>query len=250
MRCFDFTALALTVVLVAPTSANAVSPPDSAAVSASELLERARQARATWDEPFPGFTADLTICLDGESIRGTMSVSPDGKVELNVPEGKTREWALAQLRSEVMHRRARARPFGSEAEFAEPESSHPLGRLIRIKGDSLDSSYRVKGDQLLEVNRTMGDSKFSNQILATTKTPEGKYLPEVFSVTYWSTQSGHLMRTETFRVTWVRVGKFDLPGARMQVVSEENGVRVRRLELSNHKLSESGPVTADSAKAQ
>ena len=93
--------------------------------SASDLLERAREARATWDESFPGFTADLVILMDGEATQGEVRVSPKGEVDVDAPEGKAREWAREQLRSEVMHHLAGPSPFGSQAEFAEPAGEHP-----------------------------------------------------------------------------------------------------------------------------
>jgi Protein of unknown function (DUF3386) len=250
MRSFYLTALALAATYLVPTLAHSFSSPDDTTTPAKDLLERARDARATWDKTFPGFTADLTICMDGESVKGTVSVSPKGKIEVNAPEGKARDWATEQLRSEVMHRLAGPIVFNSGAEFAEPEGTHPLGRLIRLTGDRMESSYRIKGDQLLEVNRTMRGAKFSNKILATTRNAEGKYLPEAFSVTYWDAQSGALKKTETFYVTWTRIGRFDLPVSRTQVVSEGNTASVRRLELSHHKLSESGSGEAESAAAK
>jgi Protein of unknown function (DUF3386) len=212
--------------------------------SASDLLQRAREARATWDESFPGFTADLVILMDGEATHGEVRVSLKGVVDVDAPEGKAREWARAQLRSEVMHHLAEPSPFGSQAEFAEPAGDHPLGRLIRLSGDRLESSYRIQGDQFREINRTLQAEKFSIKVLLSARNAEGKDLPSVFTVTFWDARTGALKRAETFHVTYVRVGRFDLPASRTQVVSEDKAAPVRRLELSNHRLT--GRDDADS----
>ncbi|MBX6311706.1 MAG: DUF3386 family protein [Isosphaeraceae bacterium] len=204
--------------------------------SADDQLRRAREARATWDESFPGFTADLVIQMDSAATRGKVQVSPEGDVAVEAPEGQARAWAVEQLRSEVLHHRARPSPFGAQAEFAEPEGKHPLGRLIRLEGDRMGSSYRIAGDQIREVNRTMGGEKFSIKVLLSRKNAEGKYLPEVFTVTYWDAATGDLKKVETFSVSYIRLGRYDLPATRTQVVSEDKDAPVRRLELSNHRL--------------
>jgi len=212
--------------------------------SASDLLQRAREARATWDESFPGFTADLVILMDGEATKGKVRVSHEGEVDVDAPEGKAREWARGQLNSEVMHHLAGPSPFGSQAEFAEPAGVHPLGRLIRLSGDRLESSYRIQGDQIREINRTLRAEKFSIKVLLSARNAEGKDLPSVFTATFWDARTGALKRAETFHVTYVRVGRFDLPASRTQVVSEDKAAPVRRLELSNHRLT--GRDDADS----
>ncbi len=209
-------------------------------VPAGEMLRQAREARATWDATFPGFEADLSVRLDdAEPVTGTVRVAADGSLELELPEGEAHDWALRQLRSEVMHRIDRPSPFPSDAEFAsesEEDAQHPLGRLIRLSGDQFESSYRIKNNEMLEVNRSMGDSRFSNKVLLTEENEEGKSLPRVFTLTYWDTKTGALQRVETFSVTWARQGRFDLPATRVQVVSEDDSAAVHALELSNHRL--------------
>jgi hypothetical protein len=210
--------------------------------SATELMRQAREARATWDDAFPGFTADLAVMADDQSIRGRVTVSAQGKVELEGPAGPALQWAKERLQSDIMHRKADASPFTAEAEFAEEDGKNPLGRLIRIKDDKMSSSFRVREGQILEVNRTMRDTAFSIKVLVTEKNPEGKVLPSVFTVTYWDGQSRALQKVETYHVTSTRLGRYDLPGSTTQVISENKGAPVRRLVLSNHRLAGTSPA--------
>lgn len=213
--------------------------------SADEQLRRAHLARATWGPKFPGFTADVAVKGDGEAVRGTVDVSADGTVELDLPSGPAKDWARTQLRSIVMHRGLEG-PTELEpgATFLEPEGGHPLGRLIKLADGRMGSAYRVKGEEILEVNRTMKDKRFSNRILANRRNAEGKLLPLAYTVSHWDDASGKLERAEVFHATWTRVGHLDLPRTHTQIATSDGKSTVRRLELSDHRLKGSSPAAA------
>jgi hypothetical protein len=216
--------------------------------SADERLERAHRARAAWGPGFPGFTADLVVDVDGESVRGTVDVAPDGGVELDLPDGPARDWARAQLRSIVMHRGLDGPvELDPGATFLEPEESHPLGRLIQLADDRMGSAYRIRGDEILEVSRASRGARFTNRILANARNAEGKLLPLAYTVSHWDDASGKLDRVEVFHATWTRVGRLDLPKTHTQVVTSDAMSSVRRLELSGHRLK-GDPPASDGAK--
>jgi hypothetical protein len=205
--------------------------------SATECLRRARERRATWPEPFPGFSADLVVWMNGERTEGSIRIMPDGEVEVDAAEGESRQWATDQLRSEVTHLRAGPSPFSAEAEYGEAEGEHPPGRLVVATGDRFSSTYRIKGDRFREVSRTMGDTKFSIVTVVGTENAEGKHLPSVYTVTYWEAGTGRLNKVETFQAEFARVGVYDLPASRIQVVSQDGAALMRQMLLSNHVLS-------------
>jgi hypothetical protein len=231
----------LTLGEASPSTAADSPEPDSA----DAVLQRAHQARACWGPSFPGFTADIVVRGEQLRVSGKLDVSSDGTVTLDLPPGPPRDWASSQLRSLVMHRGLNG-PTELEpgAKFLEPESDHPLGRLIQLSDDRMGSAYRIKADQILEVNRTMGDRKFSNRILANTRNPEGKLLPLAFTVAYWNVATGKLERVETFHDTWTRVGHLDLPVTHTQITAADGTSSVKQLELSNHQLKPLSPQTA------
>ena len=204
--------------------------------SADEWLQRAHDARACWGPGFPGFTADIVVRGETQAVRGTVRVSPEGAVELDLPDGAAKDWAGSQLRSLVRHRGldgpTRLEPGAS---FAEPPTDHPLGRLIRLADDRMGSTYRIKDDEIREVNRTTGRGRFSNRILANVRNAEGKLLPLAYSVTYWD-DSGAVQWVEVVHDTWVRVGKLDLPRTHTQITSGDGKSPVWQMELSGHRL--------------
>jgi hypothetical protein len=229
-----------------------VSPPDVStsadhgSESADQVLQRAHDARANWGPNFPGFTADLTVRIDDRAVHGTVDVSPDGAIDLDLPSGPARDWAKSQLRSIVMHRGLNG-PTQLEpgASFLEPANDHPLGRLIKLPDGAMGSAYRIKGDEIREVNRTSKSNRFSDRILANQKNAEGKLLPLAYTVSYWDNATNELQKVETFHATWTRVGRLDLPKTHLQVKSEDGKTSVKELELSNHRLKESPSPSDD-----
>ncbi len=222
----------------------ALAAPARADDSADDVLERAHQARASWGPGFPGFTADVAVQGEGAEARGTLRVSPEGEVTLDLPEGPGRTWARSQLRSIVMHRGLDGPPHqdpGSSFAGTESEAdaeANPLGRLIRLSGDDSQSAYRIKGDEIKEVNRTMGKTRFTNVVLENTRNAENKLLPVAFMTSYFDAATGKLQRVETVQDSWVRVGKLDLPRSHTQITATDGKSQVRRLELSNHKVAD------------
>lgn len=237
MRCLaNATAAAVAMVLAgwsgwlpAAEEAPASDP------AAEKMMIAAHQARAGWDESFPGFSAELTVYMDGTKYEGTATVDADGGVEVVLPDEAARRWAGGQLESIAMHRFASVRDR-YDVSFADQVTTHPLGRLIRFHGGSTHSLYRIRDDLITEVHRTMDEVKFTITVTHVVRNAEGKYLPVHFNVCYWDRQSGQLKSTDDFEDGWRRVGRYDLPASRLLVRSSSEGRRVYQLQLDHHKL--------------
>ncbi|MBW3543232.1 MAG: DUF3386 family protein [Planctomycetes bacterium] len=205
--------------------------------SAEELMRRAHEARAEWGEGFPGFEADVVVSQDDTRVKGRLSVSADGELTLTLAEGLKDEQAVRRrLESLVQHRQA-----GGEREydvdFADESHSHPLGRLIRFNDDRLHSIYRVKGDVITEVHRTMGESRFTISVLDVSRNKQGKYLPHIYTVSFWDAKTGDLKDAFTTSNEWKAVGGFDLPSRILTVSTGNEAERhVDEIAIGNHKL--------------
>jgi hypothetical protein len=200
---------------------------------ATKLLAVARASRATWDN-FPGFTADLSVNLDGAVYKGTVAVDGSGKVKVTLADDAANKWALGQLRSVVSHRL-----IGDDRQtpcaFADDDVQHPLGRKIRVLNDELHSSYRIRGVEIVEVNRQMPASRFTITVLESTVNAEKKLLSTCYVVNTWD-KADALVSSQAFHQTWVRVGRFDLPGTETIVNAGSGALGARTLALTNHKL--------------
>jgi hypothetical protein len=203
--------------------------------AATKLLAAARAARATWTD-FPGASADLTVNLDGKVIKGQVKVNPRGKVEVTLSakgDDVTSRWAHGMLASVVGHRLG-----GSEADtpcvFADSNTKHPLGQLIRVIGDDFHSSYRIRDRQILVVNRQMKEGRFSIVVLENKQNAEKHYLPTSYVVNSWD--KAGLKSTTSFRLSWKRTGKYDLPVTLLVVSAHGEKMEARRIRLTNWKV--------------
>ena len=203
--------------------------------SASHVLQKAHEARATWNN-FPGFTADIIVNIDGVVQKGKATVSAKGKVDLSNVNLKDHPQVLRSVQSLVNHRLDSP---GSEAKASYPDDNlqHPAGRLIKDENDTLmAASYRVRGDVTYQVNRMMGVSRFVISIFSVYRNQEGKILPESYNYCFWN-GDGTLMSSTTVRDEWIRVGKYDLPAVYSSVNAEKDLLTNVRVEFTNHKLT-------------
>jgi hypothetical protein len=201
---------------------------------ATKLLADALAARANWDN-FPGFSADLSVNVEGKVASGKVEVSSKGKVVLKL-EGEGKDWAQATLASLVSHRMGGPPAKTPACAFPDEVADHPLGRAIRVVNDVYHSSYRILDRQVSEVNRRMGESRFTISVLKNHVNAEKKFLPSIYAVNTWDAKSGALKKSETHYNTWKRVGDFDLPLTVTVVTATEGKQVVRTIKLSNLAL--------------
>jgi len=234
----------LTFELPSAESKVATTPSAGAAgeISANETLERAREARAVWNN-FPGFKSHVQIRVDDEVAQGELVVDRSGDVALKGVSDSVKGWASQQLQLLIRHRLPA--PFSeSEVVFGD-DGKNPLGRLIKFEGDSAHSAYRVKDDVIREVNRSMGKMRFTISTLEVSRNAEGKYMPQTYSANYWDVASGKLTSNEAVLQSWVRVGPFDLPAEHVVVKSSDGTQKVLQITFSEHELTPAAAVSSN-----
>jgi uncharacterized GH25 family protein len=231
-----YATLTMELAMNPTTTVRSEQPAAQTELTAPALLERARLARCTWRN-VPGFRARLAVEVPGFRGAGQLTVSADGDVALEgFPAGFDAKPVQGYLESLVQHRLADT-SADENVEYVAESQPHPLGRLIRFIGDEkMQSSYRVRDDMVTQVNRVMGDNRFSIDVLDIQRDAAGKYLPRVFTVSYWDKTSGSLRRTETHVNHWLAVGAFELPRSVSLVRATAEGDKVMQLELSRHEL--------------
>jgi uncharacterized GH25 family protein len=221
------------VFRVAPSAGGVKQAKQEPHPDATKLLAVARANRATWDN-FPGFTAEVEVNTDGVINRGTVVVDGSGKVQVTMSDKATHKWALSQLQSVVSHRLVgddRQTPCA----FADIDVHHPLGRKINVLNDELHSSYRIRGVEIVEVNRKMGAGRFTITVLESQRNAEKKLLSTSYVVNTWD-GTDKLVGSQAFHQTWVRVGRFDLPGRETIINAGSGALGARTLTLTDHKL--------------
>ncbi len=231
-----------TLTLRLPDDSRQSTAENTRELSAESLLARARQARAVW-ENFPGFAGEVAIRIDDETIRGHLEVDEGGNVALDVADSPLKEWAETQLNSLVQHRMPSS-DSDEHVAFATGEGDHPLGRKINLGDKELESVYRIKDDVITEVNRHMGNMRFTISVFDVEWNADGKYLPRLVTLTTWDTQSGDVRSSQTVSNTWTRLGRFDLPTRIFEVHTAKNTRQVKELLFTKHRLLKADGVAS------
>lgn len=205
---------------------------------ARALLKGAFEKTSRWQPDFKGFTADLTVNVNGKELRGNVTVKGPRDVSVSLPDPEIQKWAEGQIGMIAVHRAPRnfEEADGKYALTLGEDRDHPLGPKLTIHGDGMHSFYRVKGDRITQINRKMPHMAFTINVEDSALTQDNKFLTTRYTVYYYSPQDGKLTNVESFTDTHTRVGSSDLPAGRRIIAYENNEVAVRSLTFEHHKM--------------
>lgn len=224
--------------------ANTEDTKAATAAAAHAMLRRAHEAAYRFPLGFGGFRASAYRVWDLEGRCGTVEVRSPSDIRLwGQPEG---DRLRRELSSIVGHRWPV--PYeeadGRHRLTLEP-GEHPLGRLVRVEDDGMDSTYRIQGGHIQQIERQVGGVRFSVNIQERTFTGDGRALPVHFCVVYWDTKEERVARTEIYRDGYIPVEGVCLPLNRRITIADDNGVTTWQVLFRDHVLlseesSESG----------
>lgn len=192
---------------------------------------------ARWDADFKGFTADITVNINGDEHSGTVTVKGAKEVETTLTDEKAKAYALENLASIASHRGPRSfeESDGKYKIVFGDEGKHPFGRKVVMGGDGMSSFYRIKDGRIQQINRSTPRMSFSINIEESMKNQDGKFLTKSYVVYYFNTDKT-VKDVESYTDLYTRVGSYDLPEMRRIVHTEEGAVSVDSMTLSNHKM--------------
>ncbi len=207
---------------------------------ARELLRQAFEKTARWQKDFKGFTADLTVNVNGKETSGSVMVKGPREVTVQLDDADVQKWAQEQLGMISVHRGPRSfEESDGKYSLTMEEDGHPFGTKLNIHGSN--SFYRIKDNRITQINRKMAHPgmapfAFTINVEESAVTQDGKNLTTRYTVYYYSPTDGKLNNVESFTDSHVRVGSSDLPATR-RIISFENGeVVVKNLTFKNHRL--------------
>lgn len=209
--------------------------------AAHELMRRAYEAAYRFPQGFEGFGASVYYARDLESWAGSVEVSSPSNVRFGDTLGGADGRLGQELASIVGHRwPAPYEEADGRHRLTLDSSEHPLGRLVRVEDDGMDSSYRVQGGHISQVNRSVGGLRFSIHIQERTFTGGGRALPVHFCVVYWDVTEGRVVRTDIYRDGYIPVGGIHLPLSRRITTADDSGITTRQILLRDHELLSEG----------
>jgi len=207
---------------------------------ARELLRQAFEKTARWQKDFKGFTADLTVNVNGKLTSGPITVKGPREVSVQLGDGELQKWAQEQLGMIAVHRGPRTfEESDGKYSLTMEEDGHPFGIKLNIHGSN--SYYRLKDNRMTQINRKMAHPgmtpfAFTINVEESAITHDMKNLTTKYTVYYYSPTDGKLTNVESFTDTHVRVGSSDLPATRRIITFENGEVVVKNLTFTNHKL--------------
>lgn len=207
---------------------------------ARDLLRRAFEATARWPKDFQGFTADLTVNVNGKETNGSVIVKSPREVSVQLTDGDIQKWAQEQLGMIAVHRGPRSfDESDGKYTLTMEEDGHPLGVKITIHGSN--SYYRLKDNRITQINRKMAHPgmnpfAFTINVEESAVTKDQKNLTTKYTVYYYSPTDGTLTNVESFTDTHIRIGACDLPATRRIITYEGKQVVVKYLNFTNHSL--------------
>ncbi|MBC7820183.1 MAG: DUF3386 family protein [Planctomycetaceae bacterium] len=211
--------------------------------TAAAMMQKAHDGRAVWTD-FSGLTARVRCFQDGTVVEGQLVVERNGDVKLSLPKDDERfAWVQRTLDSVIGHRLSSDDAI-TNVEFADDQTNHPQGRLIRSIDSKDKSQWRAKGDVLTEVHRFGETSRFVISVAEVARTAEGTHLPRSYAVTTWETPSNRIQSVRQISQEWTRVGRFDLPAKHLAITNRSDGSRVtQQIEFLDYQIT-----TATAAK--
>ncbi|TKB79530.1 MAG: DUF3386 family protein [Nitrospira sp.] len=207
---------------------------------ARDLLRKAFERTARWPKDFTGFTADLTVNVNGKETSGPVIVKGPREVSVQLGDGDIQKWVQEQLGMIAVHRGPRSfEESDGKYSLTMEEDGHPFGIKLNIHGSN--SFYRVKDNRITQINRKMAHPgmnpfAFTINVEESSITQDQKNLTTKYTVYYYSPTDSKLTNVESFTDTHLRVGSSDLPATRRIITYEDGQVIVKNLTFTNHKL--------------
>src|SRR6266705_3927701 len=156
---------------------------------ARDLLRLPFEKTSRWPAEFHGFSADLTINVDGQEFTGAVTVRSAQDVTVSLPDAEVQKWATGTISMIAVHRAYRTfdQSDGKSVLTLDRSAAHPLGQTIRIP-DTLHCPHGARGESITRINRTMGPIAFTINVETSAITAEKKYLTTRYTVYYFNPQ--------------------------------------------------------------
>lgn len=211
--------------------------------NACELFRAAYENRYTWDENFPGYSADIEIKQGDETYQGKVRINSDLSVEVTgIEDEKVQESVYNQMRDIVTHRkRSSFDKAHGKNEFSLGETD-PTGAVdILVKGDAMGSNYKVRGTEISQVSRVMGPMAFTINTNESLDTGEG-YISAGYNAIFRNAKTGELTGKREFEDIYEKFGNYYVMTRQVVHAIEGDQKITTEFNFTNIKLLEPAVV--------
>ncbi len=182
----------------------------TATTDARALMRAAYENRYTWDSNFPGYTADVTLTMDGTVHTGTVRIGSDLKAEVSNVDDEAAKKAIAEQAWEIaIHRVRRAfEDSHSKNQFSFGETDETDAVEILVDGGSKGDRYKVRNNEVVLVHRHIHGTVVTINTFSTHDTGEG-YLAHTYDSVYHDPATGEQRGgVSQFKDQFTKVGDY------------------------------------------
>lgn len=213
-------------------------------VSAKELFQAAYENRYTWDQNFPGYTADVTYNYDGQVVTAKLRIDTSLKAEVSEIEDEAAKKAIhGQAWETAIHRVRRSfKDTHGENTFSYGETDANGAVEIIMGGKAVGDKYKIHHNEVVLVHRHIHGVVITINTFTSHQTGEG-YLSHTYDSVYHDPQTGVQKGGKSnFTDEYVKVGSYHILSRREIRTEIEGKVNTQEYIFSNIELLE--PVAA------
>lgn len=209
----------------------------SESATARDLFRAAYENRYTWDESFPGFTADVTVRQGDETYTGKVNVTTDFSVEVtDIADETVKESIYTQIRDVITHRKRNSFEQAHGKHTFETGDRDETGAIeILVSGDAMGSNYKIRDREVCQVSRVMGRMAFTIDHHESLNTGSG-YVSTRYDAVFRNPQSGEIVREMSFEDTYEPIGDYYLMTRQVIHSTAQGQQTTTQFEFSNIKL--------------
>ena len=206
--------------------------------TAQTIFQRAYENRYTWDEFFPGYTADLlfqddqTTCKVNVVVSAELQSRVEGAEDIQLTEFVNKHlWDIVTHRKRSNFSQAHGKNIFSIGEVDDSGSVE-----IFVTGESMGSHYRVRGDIISQVSRQMGGLSFTIDTIETLQTEDG-YLPTVYKAVFRDATTGNIKANRQHIDSYEKVGRYYIPSRQIiNSIDDQGKTRDSVFQFNNINL--------------
>ena len=206
-------------------------------MSAREIIRNAYKNRYTWNPQFPGYTAAVEFKQGKEVYMGHARVTPGLNLTVTGIENKEAFQAVKNTLGMIIvhHRQV---PFEEEHKNSifRLGSTDATGAVnIFEQGDKTEAHYKIFHNQFMQVNRTLGDTAVTVDVLNSQETPQG-YLATHYRTIFYQPQTKQAMGEEESEDTYKKIGNYYILSRRVNHEYEQGQNTTSEIDFTNIQL--------------
>lgn len=211
--------------------------------TARDLFRAAYEHRYTWNEKFPGYSADVELKQGSELYTGKVRINRDLSVEVTgIEDEKVQESVYTQLRDVITHRkRSQFEQSHGKHEFNLGQTDDNGAVEILVQGDAMGSNYKIRGSEICQVSRVMGRMAFAIDTHESLETDEG-YLATRYDAVFRNPETDEVTVVLKFEDSYEQVGDYYVMTKQIVQQYKQGDRIVTEFNFSNVKLLEPAAV--------